>query len=62
MNLGQLLAGQKGQLYKIANQNEKALREDKRMKIAELKKQRELKTSKNLPKAWQDDSLIQVVK
>jgi len=58
MNLGQLLAGQKGMLYKVANQNEKALREEKKVKIAELKKQRELREAKRLPKAWSSPEVI----
>jgi hypothetical protein len=62
MNLGQLLAGQKGMLYKVANQNEKALREEKRVKIAELKKQRELREAKRLPKEWNDARPVQVSK
>jgi hypothetical protein len=58
MTIGQLLAGQKGLLYKVASTNEKALREDKRMKIEELKKQRQLRESQRLPKAWSSDKVI----
>lgn len=68
MNLGQLLAGQKGKLYAVANQNEKALREEKRVKIAEMKKHRTYsKPQKGVsefvpPAAWKDATVIEGTK
>lgn len=62
MNLGQLLAGQKGLLYKVANQNEKALKEDKRVKIEELKRLRKEREARQIPKSWNDARPIQVSK
>jgi hypothetical protein len=60
MNLGQLLAGQKGLLYKLANANEKALREEKRIKIEQLRQQRLKREAKRLPMAWTSDEPIQL--
>lgn len=62
MILGMLLVGQKGQLYKVANQNEKALKEEKRRKIEELKRQRQLREAQQIPAAWKSAEPIQVTK
>jgi hypothetical protein len=67
MNLGQLLAGQKGLLYKVANANEKALRDDKRHKIEQLRQQRLQREARQrgvdgLPTAWKSEAPIQVIK
>lgn len=69
MNLGQLLAGQKGLLYKVANTNEKALREEKRIKIEELRRLKDARETRmhmatkaplNLPTAWMSEEPIEL--
>lgn len=74
MNLGQLLAGQKGQLYKVARENEKVLKEDKRMKVGMLRRLRQDREAKMYgkpqkgeskfvpPEAWKDATVIKVIK